>query len=113
MNVYLYFEVYNLRQDALGHTHYRITYTVRSQDRRPVVVRALAGLGQLMGVTERAEEVSVVYEQAGAQPQEAVYVGLDVGRSQAGAQEVTVRVEDLQATGQAAERRAHFLITEQ
>jgi len=112
MNVYLYFEVYNLRRDATGRTRYRVTYTVRSQDRRPVVVRALAGLGQLMGVTERPEGVSVVYEQAGTQPQEAVYVGLDVGRSGAGAQEVTVRVEDLQATGQAAERQAHFLIAE-
>lgn len=112
MNVFLYFEVYNLRQDASGRTHYRVTYTVRSQDRRPVVVRALVGLGQLMGITERPEGVSVVYEQAGTQPQEAVYVGLDVGRSPAGAQEVTVRVEDLQAAGQAAERQAHFLIAE-
>ncbi|OGG51800.1 MAG: hypothetical protein A3F84_20265 [Candidatus Handelsmanbacteria bacterium RIFCSPLOWO2_12_FULL_64_10] len=112
MDVYLYFEVYNLRRDATGRTRYRVTYTVRSQDRRPVVVRALAGLGQLMGVTERPEGVSVVYEQAGTQPQEAVYVGLDVGRSGAGAQEVTVRVEDLQAAGQGAERRAHFLIAE-
>jgi hypothetical protein len=77
-----------------------------------VVVRALAGLGQLMGVTERPEGVSVVYEQAGTGPQEAVYVGLDVGRSGAGAQEVTVRVEDLLAAGQAAERKAHFLIAE-
>ncbi|OGG46856.1 MAG: hypothetical protein A3F84_00255 [Candidatus Handelsmanbacteria bacterium RIFCSPLOWO2_12_FULL_64_10] len=105
---FLYFEVYNLRQDDQGHTRFEVSYSVSGRQTRPLVVRALSGLGRLLG-TEGAGEVTFRHERAGSEGMDADYVELDLRESGAGEYLVRVTVRDL-LSGTGAQKETTFRV---
>ena len=96
-NAFVYFEIYNLKQDAFGQTHYRVEYTLRSQRKRALPAKMLHGLGRVFRLSEKDQEVVIAYDQTGSRPDEVAYVELDLTETQEGGQLVRVTVTDLLA----------------
>ena len=94
-NAFVYFEIYNLKEDAFGQTRYRVEYTFRSDKDRAAPARVLHGFGRLFRLSEKDREVVVAYDQAGDQPDEVAYVELDLTEAEPGGQLVRVTVTDL------------------
>jgi GWxTD domain-containing protein len=107
-SVFLYFEVYNLTRDGQGHTRFEVSYSVSARQARPLVVRALSGLGRLLG-TEGAGEVTFRHERGGMAASDADYVELDMKDSGAGEFVVRVTVRDL-LSGTGAQKEAAFKV---
>ena len=95
-NAFVYFEIYNLKQDAFGQTRYRVEYTLRSQRDRALPAKILHGLGRVFRLSEKDREIVIAYDQAGNRPDEVAYVELDLTETQEGGQLVRVAVTDLQ-----------------
>jgi len=90
----IYFEVYNLVRDAFGATKYRVSYELRSLERKSVGARVLSGLGRLLGRESGEGTVRIEYEQTGTTTEEQVYLQLDVSESEPGRQLLKVSVTD-------------------
>jgi len=108
-SAFVYFEIYNLVRDAFGQTHYRVDYTIRSYEKRSVPARVLRGLGRMLRLTERDQEVVISYEHSGSTRDETAYVELDLAETEPGGQLVRARVTDLQSE-QSAEKQITFRI---
>ena len=100
-NAFVYFEIYNLKQDAFGQTRYRVEYTLRSQRERALPAKILHGLGRAFRLSEKDQEIVIAYDQAGNRPDEVAYVELDLTETQEGGQQVRVAVTDLLADDRA------------
>lgn len=94
-NAFVFFEIYNLTRDAFGQTKYRVEYTFRARERGAAPVRALRGMGRMLGLKERAREISIAYEQTGDRADDRAYVELDLQEVSTGGQQVRVSVTDL------------------
>ena len=92
---FLYFEIYHLRKNEFGQTHYRVTYHIQSKDQKIRGARVLAGLGRLLGKEEGKQGVSVTYDQIGNTTDGLSYVELNLDGAGKGDHEVRVTVEDL------------------
>ena len=93
-NVNVYFEVYNLRPDAQGQTRFRVDYTVKGQKEGKGPF-SLAGLGRLIGRSEKGGEVTISYDMAGKGTKDAVHAGLDLSSGGTGDYTLQVMVTDL------------------
>jgi hypothetical protein len=71
-NVFLYCEVYNLKQDATGQTRYRVDYTIQSKDGASANI--FSGLGRLIRKEQKKGETTVSYEFIGMRPTAVVHV---------------------------------------
>ena len=100
-HAFVYFEIYNLTRNEFGQTQYRVVYTIRSYKERSVPARILHGLGRLLRVAEKDQEVEIAYDQTGAERDEVTYVELDLTETEPGRQRVTVTVSDLLAEREA------------
>ena len=100
-NAFVYFEIYNLKQDAFGQTRYRVEYTLRSQRERALPAKILHGLGRIFRLSEKDQEIVIAYDQAGNRSDEVAYVELDLTETQEGGQQVRVAVTDLLADDRA------------
>ncbi len=94
-NAFVYFEIYNLKQDAFGQTRYRVEYTLRSKRKRALPVKILHGLGRAFRLSEKDREIVIAYDQTGNRPDEVAYVELDLTETEEGGQQVKVAVTDL------------------
>ncbi|MDE2998959.1 MAG: GWxTD domain-containing protein [Gemmatimonadota bacterium] len=101
-NAFVYFEIYNLKQDAFGQTRYRVEYTLRSHRDRALPAKILHGLGRVFRLSEKDREIVIAYDQAGNRPDEVAYVELDLTETQEGRQSVRVAVTDLMADERAS-----------
>ena len=101
-NAFVYFEIYNLRQDAFGRTSYRVEYTLRSQRERAFPAKILHGLGRVFRLSEKDQEIVIAYDQVGNRADEVAYVELDLTETQEGGQMVRVAVTDLLADDRAS-----------
>ena len=109
-SVFIYYEIYNLKQDTFGATRYRVVYEVQSLDQVSVVARILSGLGQLLGVRQdTSEKVAIEYEHAGEAATDYGYLELDLSRSDPGEQILRIRIAD-EVTGQSTEATTTFTI---
>ncbi len=106
--VAVYYEVYNLSLDR-GASAYRVAYTVRSPEKKGVGAKVLSGIGKLLGVTKQEAGVSIAYDMAGTQAQEAGYLELNLDESETGLQELTVTVTDTR-TGRTASKQIAFSV---
>lgn len=97
--VFIYFELYNLKQDAFGQTRYRVSYEVRSKDNKSVGARILTGVGKLLGQQSGEGVITIDYEQVGSEPQEQAYLELDLSNTEPGVQLLKILVTD-QNSGQ-------------
>ena len=94
-HAFVYFEIYNLNRDAFGQTHYRVEYTIRSHKKRSIPARILRGVGRLLRLAEKNQELTIAYEQTGDRSDEVAYVELDLTETKPGGQLVRVAVTDL------------------
>ena len=108
-SAFVYFEVYNLSVDAFGQSHYQIEYAVRSFKDRAIPARILHGLGRLMRLTEKDQQVVIAYEQVGNRADEVAYVELDLNETKPGEQQVQVQVTDV-LTGLVVQKEIRFKI---
>jgi GWxTD domain-containing protein len=108
-NAFVYFEIYNLKRDEFGQTKYRVEYTLRSYKKRSAPARILHGLGRLVRIAEKDEEIVIAYEQVGKRRSEKAYVELDLSETETGGQSVKVKVEDL-LSKQKVEKEIRFEI---
>jgi len=97
--VFIYFEVYNLKKDEFGQTKYRVSYEVKSQDKKSVGARILGGVGKLLGQQAGEGVITIDYEQVGEQSEEQAYLELDLSNTEPGVQLLKIVVTD-QNTGQ-------------
>ena len=109
--VFLYFELYGLERDAFGATRYEVAHSVQSGEGRPLAVRVVSQLGQLLGVGEGEQEVAIRYEQSGSEPRVVDYVELDLGEAEPGDYRVRVGVHDLNANREVA-KEVRFRLVE-
>lgn len=109
-NAFVYFEIYNLKQDAFGQTRYRVEYTLRSHRDRALPAKILHGLGRVFRLSEKDQEIVIAYDQAGNRPDEVAYVELDLTETQEGRQLVRVAVTDLMADEQASKEISFSIV---
>jgi GWxTD domain-containing protein len=103
--VFVYFEIYNLTQDASGATRYEVAYQVRGAGAEGVS-RPLPDTK----VRDRAgETVAVRFERTGTQAWVSDYVELDVGQAAPGGYAVRMTVKDLNG-GQGVTKEGEFRV---
>ncbi len=105
-NVFVYYEIYNLRQDEFAQTNYRVSYTVTKEDN-------LSPLGIITSLIRwkkgKREELEVTYEMEGEDPMEVEYVELKLENRPAGKYFLNVSVVDLKS-GETAWKKASFIL---
>jgi GWxTD domain-containing protein len=89
-NVFVYYEIYNLKKDDFGQTQYRVEYTMG-----PKSGGVLSRLAQTLRGRSNKREVAVGYEQLGFQNSEVAYTELELGEARSGRHYLTVEVTDL------------------
>ena len=89
-NVFVYYEIYNLKKDNFGQTQYRVEYTMG-----PKSGGVLSRLAQTLRGRSNKREVAVGYEQLGFQDSEVAYTELELGEARSGRHYLTVEVTDL------------------
>jgi len=93
--VYVYYEVYNLRQDDFGATRFRVDYSVRrsSKGGSGALSAIASGVGRLF--SRKRPVVTVGYERAGTEQSEDIYLDLDPKKLGSGLFELEVVITDL------------------
>ncbi len=89
-NVFVYYEIYNLKKDDFGQTQYRVEYTMG-----PKSGGVLSRLAQTLRGRSNKGKVAVGYEQLGFQDSEVAYTELELGEARSGRHYLTVEVTDL------------------
>ena len=103
-NVFVYYEVYNLRPDVAGLTHHSVEYTIKTEG---------GGIISKMfpGFVGKRPEVAVSQTQTGVQEAEYRYIELDLSGLSPGQGTLTVTVKDLKS-GEAVSRELAFTMAE-
>lgn len=108
-HAFLYFEIYNLTKDEFGQATYSVDYRIRSFEPRSLPVKILRGLGRILRLVDRGQEIEISYEQSTSKTEEVAYVELDLTASEPGGQKVTVTVTD-SLSGQSMSKEIEFEI---
>ena len=103
-NVFVYYEIYNLKRDEFGQTQYRVEYTMG-----PKAGGVLARLAQTLTGRSRKQGVAIGYEQLGVQESEVAYTELELGEARSGRHYLTVKVTDLNS-GRSFEKETTFVV---
>ncbi|OGG46451.1 MAG: hypothetical protein A3F84_18285 [Candidatus Handelsmanbacteria bacterium RIFCSPLOWO2_12_FULL_64_10] len=103
-NIFVYYEVYNLKPDSTGVTRHSVEYTLRAEG-GGILSKAFPGF------VGKRPEVAVSQTQAGTQEAEYRYIELDLQGLSPGKGALTVTVRDLNS-GQAASRELAFTMAE-
>ena len=91
-SVFVYFEVYNLEEDAFGNTRYEVTFEVISKSTSDKSPRTF-----LPRIRKDGEAIEVQYEQAGTENWISDFVELDLGQANPGRYSLHMTVKDLNA----------------
>ncbi len=92
--LFLYCEVYNLKPDAAGQTHYRVDYTIRSKD-EDVGANIFSALGRLLRKEQKRGEITVSYEMNGTRPADFLHAEFNAQEVGQGDHFLRVAVTDL------------------
>jgi len=103
-NIFVYYEVYNLKPDSTGVTRHSVEYTLRTEA-GGILAKAFPGF------TGKRPEVAVSQAGAGTQEAEYRYIELDLQGLSPGKGVLTITVRDLNS-GQAASRELAFTMAE-
>ena len=109
--VFIYYEIYNLKRDEFGATKYRVSYEVRSLERKSIGAHILGGFGNLLDQRKERGIITIEYEQIGSESDEQGYLELDMSRSEPGRQLLRIKVTD-ENNGKSARAIARFKIQE-
>ena len=107
-SVYIYYEIYNLSQDAFGQTQYRVSYSMRPKG-RPTIVGIVSSLFRIG--KNRREQVAVTYDQKGEKDWSPEYVELPLDQYNPDQYVLKVKVEDLNSL-EVTEKEAAFTVVE-
>lgn len=94
-SAYLYYEVYNLKEDEFGLTRYEVTYTVRPDVRKKTGLFGALTTGLKRLASREKAEVVIRYERSGIETTEPVYFELDRQHLGSGLKQIEVRITDL------------------
>ncbi len=103
-NVFVYYEIYNLKRDEFGQTQYRVEYTMG-----PKAGGVLSRLAQTLTGRSKKQGVAIGYEQLGVQESEVAYTELELGEARSGRHYLIVRVTDLNS-GNSFEKETTFVV---
>lgn len=103
--IFLYFEIYGLRQGVSGKTDYEVSYTVE-----PVRKKGLVHLVSKLNPFKKDEgRISVSVSQQGVKPDDFVFTQLDFGQLSPGEQILTVRIKD-KVANRTREETSEFIL---
>ncbi len=106
-SVFVYFEIYNLKKDEFGQTHYYVSHTITSRN----ATEQVSNISRLFRWgTGRREELAVTYEQQGDSSQEVEYVELALDEQLPGRYSLKVSIND-KNSGESAEKDVVFVIS--
>ncbi len=106
-SVFVYFEIYNLKKDEFGQTHYYVSHTITSRN----ATEQVSNISRLFRWgTGRREELAVTYEQQGDTTQEVEYVELALDEQLPGRYSLKVSIND-KNSGESAEKDVVFVIS--
>ncbi|MBI4552620.1 MAG: SUMF1/EgtB/PvdO family nonheme iron enzyme [Candidatus Latescibacteria bacterium] len=109
--VYVYYELYNLRQDGDGKTNFKTDVTVTArQEQQALVWRILSGFGRLVEKPDQDKALTFSILDASASPTEARYTALDLSGSPPGRYTVEIAVTDLN-TNRTVKKTSEFVVT--
>ena len=106
--VVIIYEIYGLRDDAFGQTHYQMDYMITPLDGGSLTARVLRGIGRPLGL-DQSESLTISYERTGEGSDEVSYIEIDLSGSAPGPYEVSVSITD-SVTGQTVSKRKTFTI---
>ncbi len=103
-NVFVYYEIYNLKRDEFGQTQYRVEYTMG-----PKAGGVLSRLAQTLTGRSNKQGVAIGYEQLGVQESEVAYTELELGEARSGRHYLNVTVTDLNS-GKSFAKETTFVV---
>jgi GWxTD domain-containing protein len=103
-NVFVFYEIYNLKKDDFGQTNYRVQYTMG-----PKAGGVLAKLVHTLTGKKRKEGVAIGYDQLGYGELEVAYTELDLGEARSGRHYLNVKVTDL-VNGNSFSKETTFVV---
>lgn len=110
--VYIYYEIYNLRQDEFGQTHYEIEYTVGPEgEDRGGLAKLIGDIGRLFGAQRRKGLISATSENKGMTSTECNFLRIDIRDVPPETTVLTLTVRDLNGDDEAV-RKDRFVIRE-
>ncbi|MDE2997627.1 MAG: GWxTD domain-containing protein [Gemmatimonadota bacterium] len=103
-NVFVYYEIYNLKRDEFGQTRYRVEYTMG-----PKAGGVLSRLAQTLTGKSKKQGVAIGYEQLGLHESEVAYTELELGEARPGRHYLNVKVTDLNS-GRSFAKETTFVV---
>ena len=104
--LYLYYEIYNLRLGPPGVTNYRVEYKInRDKTRKPAIVKLFSGIGRLLGIEGKKEEISTFYKYSGIDPTEKQYLTINMVDKEPGYYNILLSVTDLNSGQKVSKHR--------
>ena len=101
-SVFIYYEIYNLKQDEFGQTHYEIEYTVGPEsEEKGRLSKLIGGIGDLIGARRRKGYISATSETKGMTYTEHNYLRIDISDVPPDATMLTLTVRDLNGNEEA------------
>lgn len=108
-HIFVYYEIYNLKQNAVGQTQYRVAYSIRSQ-KKDVLNTLISHLVKTV-TRDKNEEIAIDFAQSGLRSSEATYVALDLKACGLGHHIVRVAITDL-TSGETTQKEAAFVVAD-
>ncbi len=103
-NIFVFYEIYNLKKDEFGQTNYRVQYTMG-----PKTGGVLAKLVHTLTGKKRKEGVAIGYDQLGFGESEVAFTELDLGEARSGRHYIKVEVTDL-VNGNSFSKETTFVV---
>jgi len=109
-DIYVYYEIYNLKKDESGRTHFRIRNTISPKQREEKgMLVVISDLKKLLRMSRKEGKVTTSSEFWGSSETERQYRVFWITTSEPGDYELTVEVMDLNS-GKEAKKRVEFKI---
>ena len=94
--VFVYYEIYNLAQNAEGRTSYRTELEIAAREpRRNIVLRFLTALGSMVGQRSDDQSTYVTFEDGGMSADDFKYTSIETADLDPGTYTLTLTVTDL------------------
>ncbi len=103
-NIFVFYEIYNLKKDEFGQTNYRVQYTMG-----PKTGGVLAKLVHTLTGKKRKAGVAIGYDQLGFGESEVAFTELDLGEARSGRHYIKVEVTDL-VNGNSFSKETTFVV---
>jgi len=108
--LYIYYEIYNLRLGPPGLTNYTVEYKInRLKKKRSAFIRLFAGIGRLLGIEGKKEEISTLYSFSDVNTVEKQYLTINMETDEPGLYHLSLSVNDLNSGQKVSKERTVFI----